>query len=215
MAMFFSSKNASLPALSPLLDRAVKSFFVAMTESIQSCYRRDRWFFLLLLPLLSLLACSALKNKNSANRPAPSARPDASASALMQLRENVADYAQEYIGTKYHYAGTSPNTGFDCSGFTSFVLKSFDVRVSPSSATQSTQGDKIPLDEVKPGDLVFFGNRGRISHVALVVDRNAQGVFVVHSTTSRGVMVDNISTSKYWKPKIMFARDVISKQNPF
>lgn len=213
MAMFFSSKNASLPALSPLLDQAVKGFFVTMSDNIRSCYRRDRWFFVLLLPLLSLLACSALKNKNSANRPGTASRP--TSTAMMQLRENVVDYAKEHIGTKYHYAGTSPSTGFDCSGFTSFVLKSFDVKVSPSSATQSTQGDKIPLDEVQPGDLVFFGSRGRISHVALVVQRTSQGIFVVHSTSSRGVMVDNISTSKYWKPKIMFARDVISKQNPF
>ncbi|MEL6845503.1 MAG: NlpC/P60 family protein, partial [Bacteroidota bacterium] len=66
---------------------------------------------------------------------------------------------------------------------------------------------------VKPGDLIFFSKngRGKISHVALVVDHDREGISVAHSTTSRGVIVENISNSRYWKPKIKFARDVISR----
>ena len=46
----------------------------------------------------------------------------------------------------------------------------------------------------------------------MVVKNTEEGIFCVHSTCSRGIMVENISTSKYWKPKIMFARDVITAQ---
>jgi NlpC/P60 family len=133
---------------------------------------------------------------------------------IIQLREWITGYAQNFTGIHYHYAGRSPRTGFDCSGFTSYIMKEYDIKVSSSSSTQSTQGAKISLDEVLPGDLVFFGSKksGRIQHVAMVVECSAEGIICVHSTCSRGVVVENISTSKYWKPKILFARDVITGQ---
>lgn len=130
----------------------------------------------------------------------------------MQLRCDVTGYAQNFLGLRYRSAGHSPKTGFDCSGFTNYILDEFGVKVSTSSTTQSRQGLKVPLSDVLPGDLVFFGGRGRIQHVAMVVEKTAEGIFVVHSTCSRGIVVENISTSKYWKPKILFARDVITGQ---
>ena len=130
----------------------------------------------------------------------------------MQLREFIAGYAQNFVGIEYRHGGNSSAKGFDCSGFTSFALGEFGVNVSAGSATQSTQGEEISLDNVLPGDLIFFGRRGRVTHVALVVRNTEEGIFCVHSTCSKGIMVENISVSKYWKPKIMFARDVITGQ---
>ena len=129
-------------------------------------------------------------------------------SKTVALRQDVTRYSRDYIGTDYKYAGKTPK-GFDCSGFTSYVMNNFDITLSPSSRTQATQGRKIPVSKVKPGDLVFFGKRGQVTHVAMVVANTRSGIEVIHSTTSNGVMVQNISTSAYWKPKIMFARDVI------
>ena len=147
---------------------------------------------------------------STAGRKPVSSEEDAEA---MLLREHVTGYAQNFVGLKYRYAGTSPKTGFDCSGFTSYILKEFDVRVSSSSFTQSKQGLRVKLNEAMPGDLVFFGRKkGGIQHVAMVVENTEEGVFCVHSTCSRGIVVENISTSKYWAPKILFARDVISTQ---
>jgi cell wall-associated NlpC family hydrolase len=131
---------------------------------------------------------------------------------MMHFRTGVAGWAQNYTGIHYRHGGRGPSTGFDCSGFTSYILEEFQVKVSACSRTQSAQGDKVGLNDVLPGDLVFFGNRGRIQHVAMVVERTKEGIFCVHSTSSRGVVVENVSTSKYWKPKILFARDVISGQ---
>lgn len=129
----------------------------------------------------------------------------------MQLRKRIVDKAQQYVGSSYKYAGTSPNSGFDCSGFTKFVFKEFNVEVSPASAEQSKQGYRIPVDRVKPADLLFFGDASRIQHVAMVVERTKDGIICIHSTTSRGVIVENVSASSYWKPKILFARDVLSR----
>ncbi|MEO0006225.1 MAG: hypothetical protein RJA20_421 [Bacteroidota bacterium] len=133
----------------------------------------------------------------------------ASDAEALQFRSEIAGYAQNFLGLRYRSAGHSPTTGFDCSGFTRFVLDEFGVKVSYSAALQSKQGVKKSLKDVLPGDLVFFGAPGRIQHVAMVVENTREGIICVHSTCSRGIIVENISTSKYWKPRILFARDVI------
>ncbi len=154
-------------------------------------------------------ACSLTKQTSSIK-----SRPDASTSvhtsAEMKKRQKIVDYAKELVGSEYQYAGTSPKTGFDCSGLTSYVMKEFKIKLSPASAEQAKQGIPISLDNVQPGDLVIFGEKKHIQHVAMVVERNKSGIYCIHSTNSRGVVVDNITTSKYWKPLTLYARDVIS-----
>lgn len=129
-------------------------------------------------------------------------------STTSQLRKDITRYSRRYVGTDYKYAGKTPK-GFDCSGFTSYVMGRYNIPISPSSRTQAQEGRKISVSRVQPGDLIFFGKRGKVNHVAMVMSNNSGGIRVIHSTTSRGVMVQNISTSEYWKPRIMFARDVI------
>ena len=141
-----------------------------------------------------------------ASRPNPPAE-DADA---MCFREALAGWGENYLGIRYRYAGRSPETGFDCSGFTHFVFKEFGLTLSPSSATQSKQGVHVPLNEVAPGDLLFFGSRSHIQHVALIVKRTEEGIFCVHATCSRGIIVENVSKSSYWAPRILYARDVLS-----
>lgn len=138
--------------------------------------------------------------------------PRAVSEPMMQLREFIAGYAQNFVGIDYRHGGGASATGFDCSGFTSFALREFGISVSAASSSQAAQGEEVNLDAVLPGDLIFFGRRGRVTHVALVVRRTEEGIFCVHSTSSRGIIVENITTSSYWRPKIMFARDVITRQ---
>ena len=126
------------------------------------------------------------------------------------VRQQVISYAKQYLGINYKYAGRSPK-GFDCSGFTHFVMNHFNVDVSPCSRNQVGQGRKIELAKVRPGDLIFFRRPKSkyIFHVAMVVSNNQKGVHIIHST-SRGVVIDNLNESKYWKPKAYTARDVVS-----
>lgn len=127
-----------------------------------------------------------------------------------QLRLNIADYAEDYLGTKYVYGGKTP-AGFDCSGFVYHVLKKFEVNLPGSSAYQAKEGVKVNLKKAQTGDLIFFRKTaaGKVFHVAMVVENDDEGLKVIHST-SRGVVIDNISTSQYWKPKISMAKDVLS-----
>lgn len=156
--------------------------------------------------LLSLFSVFVLASFRPAGYPPTFGASDAES---LQFRSEIVGYAQNFLGLRYRSAGRSPQTGFDCSGFTRFVLDEFGISVSSSSSLQSRQGIKKSLKDVLPGDLVFFGSVGRIQHVAMVVENTPEGIICVHSTCSRGVIVENISTSKYWKPKILFARDVI------
>ncbi len=128
------------------------------------------------------------------------------------VRGTVLQEAKKYLGLKYIWGGTTPK-GFDCSGFTSYVLAQKGVGVARSSRYQAQQGKAVDLAKAKTGDLVFFskhGKGGRVTHVALVVDNKEDGVYIIHSTR-RGIVVDNLSESNYWKPKILYAKDVISK----
>ncbi len=156
--------------------------------------------FILSLSALLLNSCSSSRSGG------------ASGSKEDRFRSEVVDFADQFQGIKYKYAGKSPKTGFDCSGFTSYVMKHFNIELSPSSKMQEKQGKKIRVSDVKPGDLIFYrrSSMGKVFHVSLVVSNKRDGITVIHSV-SRGVVKENISTSSYWKPKISSARDVISK----
>ena len=119
--------------------------------------------------------------------------------------------SRRYKGIKYQYAGKSPKTGFDCSGFTSYVMKKFNIEIPSVSRSQAIIGKEIPIKRVKPGDLIFFGKGRKVTHVALVTKNTRDGVFVIHSTSSKGIMEQNVSKSNYWRPKILFARDIITR----
>lgn len=127
------------------------------------------------------------------------------------LRSNIVEYAQTFLGTNYLYAGRSPQTGFDCSGFTHFVLAKFGIDLPPVSRSQEGQGRQVAVQEVQPGDLIFYRRsaNSQVFHVSLVVANEPDGIYVIHSV-SNGVSIDNITTSSYWAPKISTARDVVS-----
>lgn len=128
------------------------------------------------------------------------------------IRGNIIEEAKKYLGLRYIWGGTTPK-GFDCSGFTSYVFAQKGVGIARSSRYQARQGKDIEMNNTKTGDLVFFskyGKGGRVTHVAMVVDNKEDGVYIIHSTR-RGIVVDNLSESSYWNPKVLYAKDVISK----
>lgn len=133
--------------------------------------------------------------------------------AEFALRQDIIQDAAGYIGSKYKYTGTSPSTGFDCSGFTSFIMGKYGIQLPHQSASQAVTGKSIPVNKVQPGDLVYFSRKGRIFHVAIVETNDDNGIVVIHSTTSRGVIRENITQSDYWRPKITGARTVIELQD--
>ena len=101
--------------------------------------------------------------------------------------------AKSFIGYKYVYGGSSPSTGFDCSGFTSYIYKQFGVSLNRTAAGQYSNGTAVSRANLQPGDLVMFGKSG-INHVAIY----AGGGMIVHAAnSSRGVTTDTINSGYY------------------
>jgi uncharacterized protein YgiM (DUF1202 family) len=107
----------------------------------------------------------------------------------------LVDYALQYVGYEYQYGGTSPKTGFDCSGFASYVFKHFDVKLTRNSAGQyKNDGVKISKDELAPGDLLFFGSGKSVNHVGIYM---GDGEFVHASGERVGVVISRIDSTYY------------------
>ena len=101
--------------------------------------------------------------------------------------------AKKYLGSKYTYGGSSPSTGFDCSGFTSYVFKQHGISLNRTAAAQYSNGVAVSRANLQPGDLVMFGKSG-INHVAIYIG----GGQIIHaSTPSTGVRIDSLSTGYY------------------
>jgi cell wall-associated NlpC family hydrolase len=137
-------------------------------------------------------------------------KPGVEPKADEALRQEIVDYARQFVGTGYKSAGKTP-AGFDCSGFTGYVMGKFGIQLSASSKYQENDGIPIKLSETRPGDLVFFrrDKSSTVFHVAIVLSNDEDGIFLVHSTSGRGVVIDNLNESSYWKAKYATARRVI------
>jgi cell wall-associated NlpC family hydrolase len=127
-----------------------------------------------------------------------------------KLRKDMVSFGKKYVGVPYKYAGNKPSTGFDCSGFTCYIYQNFGMKLDRVSSHQAKNGKKVLPKFTLPGDLIIFGKSGKINHVGMVVENSREGLFVIHST-NRGVVVDNIMKSSYWKPRIMYGRRVVGK----
>lgn len=196
-----------------------------MQPSVFKSYIHGILFYALIFTVWTTqMSCGLFKEKGKTvhvkkdKTKTSTAKPDDSPSSEseMAMRMNMTDFAKTFEGIPYKYAGRSPHTGFDCSGFTSYCLSHYNVTASPASKIQATEGVPVALEDAKAGDLVFFsksGKGGKVTHVAMVVENTPDGIIVVHSTSSKGIRTDNITKSKYWAPKILFARDLISGAN--
>jgi cell wall-associated NlpC family hydrolase len=79
--------------------------------------------------------------------------------------------ARRVEGVPYRYGGTSPSTGFDCSGFTSYVFRRAGKIIPRTSGAQAAASRRVSAASLRPGDLVFFRPSGRVSHVAIYAGR--------------------------------------------
>lgn len=120
--------------------------------------------------------------------------------------DNLIKFAKTFLGTPYHYGGTTPS-GFDCSGFIYYIMGNFGFSRTRTSYGLAEMGKIVKLSDARPGDLIFFKGRNvnstQVGHVGIVSEVTNQGIFVLHASTSRGVVQENFSTSRYLIPRYL------------
>jgi len=133
---------------------------------------------------------------------------ESNSKVMKHNRRKIAEYAQVLENTPYKYAGRDTK-GFDCSGFTQYVYNTYGFSIGNTSAEQSAKGRIVALESVKQGDLIFFGTERKVSHVAIVSANENGNVMITHSTSSKGVITQSLTESKYWMERYMFAKNII------
>ena len=100
---------------------------------------------------------------------------------VSNTRVELVNFALQFVGNRYVWGGESLTRGVDCSGFTMKVYERYGVRLPHYSGSQPSYGTKISRDQIRPGDLIFYGDGSKINHVAIYIG-NGQ---IVHASNER------------------------------
>nr|WP_247664419.1 C40 family peptidase [Ideonella alba] len=135
--------------------------------------------------------------------------PSSAPTLLSQVRDKASDLvltAMNFIGVRYRRGGGTEDQGFDCSGFTRYVFENSVGLVLPRRAAEQAASPglvSIPMEDLKPGDLVFFNTMRRaFSHVGIYV---GDGKFIHSPRTGEQVRVEDMRIA-YWSQRFNGAR---------
>ena len=138
----------------------------------------------------------------------PKTKPDATSVKPSQKAAEIIAYAKRFSGTRYKYGGNTP-AGFDCSGYLEFVFGHYSVFLPRTTSEQYEQSKRITIDEIRPGDLVFFNGRSigsNVGHVSLITEVSPvkKGSFkMIHATVNGGVMIDSYPDGGYYSSRLI------------
>lgn len=144
-----------------------------------------------------LAACASAPDRASEAPVAVSVRPKVS------VGEAVADLAMGMVGTPYRYGGADPREGFDCSGLVYYAYSQAGLKVPRTSREQFRVARKISLDKLGAGDVMFFQDQEKLSHVGIYV---GDGLFVHAPAKGQRVSVASIDAPYYQQHLVAVGR---------
>jgi cell wall-associated NlpC family hydrolase len=121
----------------------------------------------------------------------------------LPLGTAIAELAMDLIGTRYRYGGTSPGEGFDCSGLVFYAYSQAGLTIPRTSQEQFRAARKIALGDAGAGDLIFFQDQEKLSHVGLYL---GDGLFVHAPAAGQRVTVANIDLPYYQRHLVAVGR---------
>jgi cell wall-associated NlpC family hydrolase len=168
--------------------------------------------------IIGLLSFGCHNNSSSGNQSTP-VFEIVSENALTEQsqvdREELINFAKEYMGITYRSASIDPGVGFDCSGFVYFVFKHYGIDVPRSSREYEFKGEPLSPGEFKVGDvLVFYGYQDStmIGHVGIICEANGMNSKFIHASSGKvyGVTISSLDSDGY-KRRFFKCIDVISQ----
>jgi cell wall-associated NlpC family hydrolase len=120
-----------------------------------------------------------------------------------QPGHSISEQALAMIGVRYRYGGNDPATGFDCSGLVYYAYSRSGLSVPRTSQSQFRAARKIGLSDVEPGDVLFFQDQEKLSHVGIYV---GDGRFVHAPASGRSVTLARIDTPYYQRHLVAVGR---------
>jgi len=122
--------------------------------------------------------------------------------------DEIINFAKTFLGVPYVYGGASP-AGFDCSGFIQYVFKEFGFSLARTAGAQSLFGMDVTLDELQPGDLLYFKGRNinstSIGHVGMVTAVANGKIEFIHAA-GKSVKMETFNKNSYYVPRFIKAR---------
>ena len=115
-----------------------------------------------------------------------------------EVRNQLVKTAKAQLGTSYHYGGSSPAQGFDCSGLVYYSHKNAGVKVPRDTRGQISQMKDIRKSQLQPGDLLFYKIKGNPRHVGIYIG-NKQ--FIHAPSAGKRVKIENMN-SDYWRKRL-------------
>ena len=159
--------------------------------------------FSLSLPVKALVDIALAAESSRFDSKSPSAMNESSCEAVVS-EEALLKVVEPYLGTPYRRGGASKK-GMDCSGFVKRIYsRTYSLDLPHSTAQQYSLPimEKVPKDELKTGDLIFFSQKKkRIAHVGIYL---SDGNFV-HAGRKSGVTISSLD-SQYWKARMVAAK---------
>ncbi|WP_084199458.1 C40 family peptidase [Noviherbaspirillum autotrophicum] len=162
--------------------------------------------------LTFLLVCCLVGSAHSADLSSSEAGTDQPAADMNGPTHEVTARALALVGSKYRFGGTSPGRGFDCSGLVDYVFHNTVAQELPRTAAEiSRVGAKVDIDQLRPGDLVFFNTlRRAFSHVGIYLGGNK---FIHAPRSGAKVRVEALDLA-YWKKRFNGARRILNSRQP-
>lgn len=132
---------------------------------------------------------------NGSTGSSSSSSSSGSSSSSNTAGDKIVAKAKQYLGVPYKWGGTDPS-GFDCSGFVYYVLRSLGINVSRTQTAMYAQGTPVSKSNLQPGDVVFFQNtyKAGLSHVGIYV---GNGQFIHAPSSGKVVSYANLNTDYY------------------
>lgn len=138
-------------------------------------------------------AATATTDKTNSGSASSGSNSSGSTSSSSDIGQQIATYAQQYVGYPYVYGGSSPS-GFDCSGFMQYVFSQFGYSINRTATAQLANGYSVAYEDLRPGDIIYFGYGSTASHVGMYI---GGGQFVHAQNSSTGVVISSLSESWY------------------